>query len=74
MVRAHRGGSGREKKIEGIAALARTNPTATASAWSSSSGARAMPEVVLNQLYRFTALQYLVRRAQSWRSTAAVLW
>ena len=44
-----------EKKIEGIATSA-TSPTSPACAWSSSSSA-AMPEVVLNNLFKQTQLQ-----------------
>ena len=61
----------REKKIEGIADLRDE---------SDRDGFRvvielkrdAVPDVVLNQLYRFTPLQIELRRPTWWRSTAAV--
>ena len=47
----------RDKKIEGMTGrTARTNPIATAVASSSKLRRDAVPDVVLNQLYRFTAL------------------
>ena len=63
----------REKKIEGIAALRDE---------SDRDGYRvvielkrdAVPDVVLNQLYRFTPLQIVASAPTWWRSTAAARW
>ena len=54
------------RRSRGSAACA-TSPTATACGSSSSSSATAIPNVVLNQLYKHTAMQSHLRRHHSWR-------